>query len=708
MMAKDWNMTATCFDPRPSNCVSYNNGNYTVTLSLTDGTMIRYSQDDKLVPSFPDSMDIKITNCCSLNCRYCHEKSTKDGLHGDILSDSFIDKLHPYTQLACLAGDTTVHTEYGAKNISELKVGDKIYDSEYKLRTVISIQTKQESYLTIKGNRGFSVQCSKDHPFYSNNSKTLAGDIKEKFPIDVISSFEDTTVTKNEKPIICDMNKYIHHYTNPRYKNTHSGYITDDNKVVLCPNTPAIPQRIILNEDLMWLYGLYVAEGSSKSFVLHEKETDFANRIKQIWKDNFKLDCAIYYHPERHSQDIEPQSKSIMDAFFVKYLQAGHGARNKTLSFLYKVNNKEFIRSALRGLYDGDGCIRTRKRGDSVFYSLSLKTTSKTLAYDVAFLLAKWFGIYASVFYGISPEREIEGRTLQSSDYYMVDVYGLESCKKLFPDYTEWQEPKMVQHRRQPILKAKDIVESSDEQTLYDITLDGGTHIFPINGYVLTHNCGGGNILEHPDLVPFLKKCKELKLVPSVTVNQIHFMQQHKFLKQLTDEKLIYGLGISFHHPDKNFLSMLRSFPNAVIHTIVGITKERDYEFLADNGLKILILGYKKFGRGIQAYQESYQHIDYSIMNLKYLLPHMVKEKWFDSISFDNLALEQLDVKNLMPQDKWAMFYMGDEGSSTMYVDMVNREFATNSTSETRYPLLDNVEDMLKVIHQEKKGKDID
>jgi hypothetical protein len=34
--------------------------------------------------------------------------------------------------------------------------------------------------------------------------------------------------------------------------------------------------------------------------------------------------------------------------------------------------------------------------------------------------------------------------------------------------------------------------------------------------------------------------------------------------------------------------------------------------------------------------------------------------------------------------------------------------FAANSTSETRYPLLDNIEDMLKVIHQEKKEKDID
>lgn len=110
---------------------------------------------------------------------------------------------------------------------------------------------------------------------------------------------------------------------------------------------------------------------------------------------------------------------------------------------------------------------------------------------------------------------------------------------------------------------------------------------------------------------------------------------------------------------------------------------EKDYEFLYDKGLKILILGYKKFGRGIQAYNEARQITDYRIMALKELLPYMVKEKWFDSI----LALKQLDVKNLVPRDKWDMFYMGDEDSSTMYVDMVNREFAANSTSETRYPL---------------------
>ena len=42
---------------------------------------------------------------------------------------------------------------------------------------------------------------------------------------------------------------------------------------------------------------------------------------------------------------------------------------------------------------------------------------------------------------------------------------------------------------------------------------------------------GGGNPLAHPDLLPFLKKCKELKLIPSMTVNQIHFHQNIDFIR---------------------------------------------------------------------------------------------------------------------------------------------------------------------------------
>ena len=62
----------------------YTNGNVFVTI-LSDGTKIR-EYDDSVVPSIihPESIDVKITNYCDRNCKYCHEMSTTKGDHSDL------------------------------------------------------------------------------------------------------------------------------------------------------------------------------------------------------------------------------------------------------------------------------------------------------------------------------------------------------------------------------------------------------------------------------------------------------------------------------------------------------------------------------------------------------------------------------------------------------------------------------------------------
>lgn len=209
---------------------------------------------------------------------------------------------------------------------------------------------------------------------------------------------------------------------------------------------------------------------------------------------------------------------------------------------------------------------------------------------------------------------------------------------------------------------------------------------------------GGGNPLEHPDLVPFLEKCKRLKLIPSMTVNQIHFMKNRHFLKELVEQRLIYGLGISLTHASEEFIGAVKEFPNAVIHVINGIVHPTQLEALANNGFKILILGYKEFRRG----EVMYQHQSAAIEQLKQMLydrlPQIIKDGWFEVVSFDNLAIKQLDAQRLMSNEDWEQFYMGDDGSATMYVDMVNREFAKSSTSTERYPLEDDIVTMFEKI----------
>lgn len=209
---------------------------------------------------------------------------------------------------------------------------------------------------------------------------------------------------------------------------------------------------------------------------------------------------------------------------------------------------------------------------------------------------------------------------------------------------------------------------------------------------------GGGNPLEHLDLVPFLEKCKSLCFIPSMTVHQIHFMKNKDFLKELVEKRLIYGLGISLSHVTDEFIEAVKEFPNAVVHVINGIVHPVQLEELANNGFKILILGYKGFRRG----EAMYQHQSVAIEALKQLLydrlPQIIRDGWFEVVSFDNLAIKQLDAQRLMTSEEWEQFYMGDDGNATMYIDMVNREFAKSSTSTERYPLEDDIVTMFEKI----------
>lgn len=227
------------------------------------------------------------------------------------------------------------------------------------------------------------------------------------------------------------------------------------------------------------------------------------------------------------------------------------------------------------------------------------------------------------------------------------------------------------------------------------------THSFIDNLEPYTELALNGNEPLHPDLVPFLNKCRKLKLIPSLTVNQNTFMKNVDLLKKLSDNKLIYGLGVSLTNPSDKFIEAVKRFPNAVIHTIAGITEKNEYMALAHKGLKILVLGYKMVGRGKDWHEYDGDGIVMRINGLKSDIGKMIDENWFDVVSFDNLALEQLDIKSLMSEDEWSKFYCGDDGQYTFYVDLVEKKFYKNSMSTNGHKLTDNPNEMFNIIRNE-------
>lgn len=209
---------------------------------------------------------------------------------------------------------------------------------------------------------------------------------------------------------------------------------------------------------------------------------------------------------------------------------------------------------------------------------------------------------------------------------------------------------------------------------------------------------GGGDATSHSDLIPFLQKLKKKKVIANMTVNQIHFEKKQELIKKLVDEKLIYGLGVSLVNPTKHFIELIKQYPNAVIHVINGVLEPSDIKALENNNLKMLILGYKHLRRGNEYFETKQNDIQTKQQWLYENLEDIIQK--FTVVSFDNLAIEQLDVKRLLTQEEWDEFYMGDDGKVTYYIDMVERKFAQSSTApfDKRYDLLNSVDDMFKVI----------
>lgn len=205
-----------------------------------------------------------------------------------------------------------------------------------------------------------------------------------------------------------------------------------------------------------------------------------------------------------------------------------------------------------------------------------------------------------------------------------------------------------------------------------------------------------GNDLSHPNLILFLRKMQEKNIVVNMTVNQIHFERHYDYIKELLANKLIYGLGISLREPTEEFVWKVKQIPNAVIHCINGVLSPKDYEVLKDNGLKLLILGYKHLRRGVSYYEAHEEGVcelqKWLYGNLEEMLNH------FQVVSFDNLAIEQLNVRRLLNDEEWNEFYMGDDAEFTFFLDLVEGTFAKNSLSMERWPIMDNIDDMFNKV----------
>jgi len=528
------------------NTAEYSTRRDLLPYEVTEALRKKYPHRYESFPSpSPETVDIAITNRCDFGCPYCYVDSKPRLKHGnrDLVATVLKGfETVPY-QIACLTGDTEVFGPDGLRLVRQLTVGDKIFDGSGTPKRITRVTKSIRECIRLKGTKGWSVTCTPDHPFLVGGGVVQASQLLGH----ALDQLRVLQVTEPH-PSTIDLAPYILPKVVGRGQ---AGGVATSTQVRLSGRNSMAPRYVTLTPNVMWLYGLAVAEGTHRGLSLHKKETGIAKQAVGIYADITGLESAIRPNGE-NGQTVEFCEPSVWRALMFEAMHIGHGSRNKTINFLFGVEDLELVRSALRGLFDGDGCYRMKSSGGGryVDFVVSLKTSSEALAKEVVYLLGTRFGVVGSLFRGRNKKRKIQGRVLPETTYYRVDLYGKSNVLAVFPDLFKGV-PSFEAIGCSPYSGNKvkpDIVVKSihceGPQEVFDLTLeDSSTHTFALQHGVLTHNCGGGEPTLHPDLPAILKEARELGTVPNYTTNGQKL--SHEVIKATND--FCGGVAMTYH-----------------------------------------------------------------------------------------------------------------------------------------------------------------
>ncbi len=213
-----------------------------------------------------------------------------------------------------------------------------------------------------------------------------------------------------------------------------------------------------------------------------------------------------------------------------------------------------------------------------------------------------------------------------------------------------------------------------------------------------------GNDLDHPDLYTFLDLMKSKNMIVNMTVNQNQFINHKNKIDGLLRTKKIFGLGVSINSSiNKEILRELTKYPNLVVHIINGLITDNTIlkykeEFCK---LKVLILGYKSLGRGITYESDETNKVEKNKEWLKNNIINLIQHNIFKIYSFDNLAVEQLELERQIREKtglNWDELYLGNDGDYSFYIDAVNETYSRSSVHKNNnYPIENKtVDEMFK------------
>jgi intein/homing endonuclease len=360
------------------------------------------------------------------------------------------------------------------KNIEDIQIGETVITHNNRSKNVYELINKQPTEQQI------------NHIYIKKYDKTISVTNDHKLLVFTDSGYEwiETTNLKEGDLLVL-----------PKFNSQDKGddkvldlcsylsdleYTASDTNVRVKHSKNTLARFIRLSTDLMWLFGLYAAEGGIDgtnkeriTFNLHIKETELRDRIISLFSNIFGVQCTILNRASKNVCCVRC-SNIVISRLFVNFVDGNQWSKVLNRQIL---NSSKYHRIAfLRGWSDGDGSVTTEKRRKLVGVSVS-----KTLIQNISEIL-----VSLQIQHTVST-RQPRNR---SKEAYQVNLYG-DQVYKIYPELSVMTKVHSKQNSLTCSLGLLAPITSIKNEpytdNVYCINVEDD-HSFIANG-IISHNC---------------------------------------------------------------------------------------------------------------------------------------------------------------------------------------------------------------------------
>lgn len=371
------------------------------------------------------------------------------------------------------AGTRVLMSDGSLKNIEDIKIGEYVVTHTGKNQKVYELinkipQEKQINRIYIKNydkelalTNGHQMLVYTEYGYEWVEARNLKENDMLVLPKSQIADMADRQL---------DLTDYL----------DNLNFVADSSIVRVKNSKNTMPRFVDLSADLMWLFGLYAAEGGVDgnnreriTFNLNIKETELRDRIIYLLNKIFGAKCTIFERPKQNVVCVRC-SNIIVARIFCHFINGNQWTKTLNREIL---NSSKYHRLAfIRGWCDGDGSITTHRRRRVVGVSVS-----NNLIHNISDIL-----ISLQIQHTIT-KRKPRNRSKKASQ---INLYG-EQVYKVYPELSCMTKIATKQNRLTCSLgllaPITSITNEQYDQNVYCINVEHD-HSFIANG-LISHNC---------------------------------------------------------------------------------------------------------------------------------------------------------------------------------------------------------------------------